>query len=281
MTLDELYRQTKSTLQKAGVDAPVFDALCLFEEVFDLDRHGLIMRGAEEADGEKSDLLNSLAKRRAEGEPLQYILGKWEFMGNELFVGRGVLIPREDTICVVEAAIDALKSGKNLHAVDLCSGTGAIAIAIAKTLDCSVVAVELYDQAFSYLEKNIKHSGCDNVKPLKADVLTDFHLFPDNSLDLIISNPPYIERDDIPTLQKEVQFEPKTALDGGTDGLDFYSSIVKNWGIKLKSGGVLCFELGEGQFDDVRHMMQEYGFEKIGFAVDFGNIRRCIYGYKI
>ena len=279
MTLNEIYTQTKQALKRAGVDSPVFDALCLFEQVFSLDRHGLIMHGGDVADPEKTEQLNALADRRVGGEPLQYILGKWSFYGNEYFVGPGVLIPREDTQCVVDAAINALKGKAKLNIADLCSGTGAIAITLAQKLDCTVTAVELYDAAFSYLRKNIDCSNADNVSPVKADVLCDYDKFSNGTFDLIISNPPYIETNEIKTLQSEVQYEPKTALDGGQDGLIFYRNIVKNWSKKLKSGGMLCFELGEGQYEPVREMMLENGFENIGYELDLGGTKRAIYGF--
>lgn len=279
MTLNELYIQTKSDLKKAGADSPAFDALCLFEQVFSLDRHGLIMRGSDTADPEKADRLTMLAARRANGEPLQYTLGKWQFMGSEFFVGPGVLIPREDTQCVVEAAIHALRDKTNLNIIDLCSGSGAIAVSLAKALDCRVIAAELYDEAFSYLEKNISLNAAQNVQPLKLDVLRDYDKFQDGFFDLIISNPPYIETDEIKALQREVQYEPQTALDGGGDGLTFYRSITGNWSPKLKPGGMLCFELGEGQYDPVSEMMLRSGLERIGSERDLVGIIRCACGY--
>lgn len=280
MTLNELYRQTKTNLKKAGVDSPAFDAMCLFEQVFGLDRHGLIMHGGKPADREKTKLLEALAERRSDGEPLQYILGKWQFMELELFVGSGVLIPREDTACVVQTAIDKLSGGKNLEIADLCSGTGAIALSLAKALDCRVAAIELYDNAFIYLEKNIAENNAENVTAIKADVLIRYDKIPNASLDLIISNPPYIKSGEIKTLQPEVQREPKTALDGGEDGYLFYNAIINNWTDKLKPGGILCFELGENQFDAVKAKMLDKGYENIGFALDLGGVKRCIYGYK-
>ena len=110
-------------------------------------------------------------------------------------------------------------------------------------------------------------------------MLCDYDKFPDGSLDLIISNPPYIETDEIKTLQAEVQYEPKTALDGGQDGLVFYKSIIKNWSKKLKPGGMLCFELGEGQYDIINTLMLSAGFEKIGFELDLGGTKRAIFGF--
>lgn len=279
MTLNELYRQTKLKLKKAGIDSPAFDALCLFEYSLNLNRHTLIIHGNDEAEQEDIEKINDLSKRRANGEPLQYILGKWSFMDSELFVGPGVLIPREDTSCVVTTALNRLKNKKNLAIADLCSGTGAIAISLAKTLNCHVTATELYDNAFSYLKKNIQHNHVKNVTAVKADVLNDYNIFSDCSLDLIISNPPYIRHDEIPTLQREVLMEPQSALDGGDDGLLFYKIIIKNWSCKLKRGGMLCFEIGEGQYENVKHMMLSEGYSDIGFALDLGSTKRCIYGF--
>ena len=191
-----------------------------------------------------------------------------------------MLIPREDTSCVVSAAIEGLQGGKGLKIADLCSGTGAIAIMLARELDCEVTAVELYDAAYSYLEKNIIHNGAKNVTALRADVLSDFNICPDNSLDLIISNPPYVESSVISSLQRELQYEPRTALDGGEDGYLFYKTITNGFAPKLKRGGMLCYELGEGQYDEVKHLMKQNGLDNIGCKTDFQGIKRCIYGYK-
>ena len=280
MTYNELYRQTKSKFEQAGADAPAFDALCLLEEVFSVDRHALIIRGNDEADKDGEALFFKLAKRRADGEPLQYILGKWQFMNREFFVGEGVLIPREDTACAVNAAIQALRGRSGLEIADLCAGSGAIAVTLGKELDCRVAAVELYDDAFAYLERNIEYNGAYNVKAYKADVLSGGSLFDDNSLDLVISNPPYIKSGEIPTLQKEVRREPESALDGGEDGLLFYRAITDEYTKKLKYGGMLCYEIGEGQYEQVEEIMRQHGYENIDYRLDYQNIKRCIFGYN-
>lgn len=283
MRLDEIYKTIKSELKRAGVDSPAFDAICLFEYVFGIDRHGLIMQGQSQADPEKIKRLSELVDRRCSGEPLQYILGKWEFMGRTYEVGSGVLIPREDTCAVVEAALSAakkmLKSRDSLKIADLCSGSGAIAITLAKELPCEVSAVELYDAAYSYLKRNIESLNAENVTPVKADVLTCHENFADSSLDIIISNPPYIKTDELKALQREVQKEPREALDGGEDGCFFYRRIIKDWSKKLSKNGAVCFELGEGQYAEIEGLLLEQGYTDIGCVRDMQEIERSIYGF--
>lgn len=283
MKLDEVYRKVKSELKRAGVDSPAFDAMCLFEFVFGLDRHGLIMQGQSQADQEMTQRIMELADRRCSGEPLQYILGKWEFMGREFKVGEGVLIPREDTCAVVEAALAAAekmqRTGQRLKIADLCSGSGAIAITLAKELNCEVAAVELYDVAYSYLEKNIESLKAENVTAVKADVFNCHQSFEDSSLDIIISNPPYIKSEELKTLQREVQREPREALDGGEDGYIFYRRIISDWSKKLRKNGAICFELGEGQYAEVERLLIKQGYTNIGCVRDMQNTRRSIYGF--
>lgn len=284
MTYNELYRHIISVLKKAGIDSPAFDALCIFESKLGLTRHDLIMTGSKEAAKERCDAVTELAEKRAEGYPLQYLLGMWQFMDSDFFVGEGVLIPREDTSVVVQLCLDNIKSlygTDNLSVIDLCAGSGAISISLAKALPNSrVTALELSDKAIYYLQKNIQHNGCDNVEAVKGNVFTDFNIT-DAAYDVIISNPPYIISSEIKTLQREVQYEPAMALDGGSDGYDFYRAIISKWSNKLKSGGLLVFELGENQYDAVSHLMYRQGYKDITFATDLGDVKRGICGVKI
>ena len=166
-----------------------------------------------------------IINRRKKGEPIQYILGKWWFYESEFYVGKGVLIPRQDTETLCDTALDVMGAKENLAVIDLCSGSGAIAISIAaKRKTANVVAVEKYKKAFKYLKKNIEHNKALNVTPIKADVLKK----PFGVYDIIVSNPPYITKTDMTSLSKEVKHEPETALFGGNDGLDFYRAISAN-----------------------------------------------------
>ncbi|MGN0460129.1 MAG: peptide chain release factor N(5)-glutamine methyltransferase [Ruminococcus sp.] len=222
--------------------------------------------------------IKAVLSKRKDGYPLQYILGKWPFMGRDFSVGEGVLIPRDDTEVVVLSVIPYLKKKKPPRIIDLCSGSGIIAI----TLKCmfpqsEVHALELSEKALPYLKRNIKNLAPDVILH-QGDLNMLYKDFEDNFFDLVISNPPYIESDVIPTLQTEVQKEPDMALDGGTDGLDFYRSITEKWSKKLKQGGMMAFELGEGQFEPVKAMMEAQKFENIRPFLDLGNIHRAING---
>lgn len=278
MTVGEAYRKTKDILTEAGFESPAFEALCLVEKVFRFNRLALITSGEETAaTDEKLALLAELTEKRLNHEPLQYIIGKWSFMGIDLLVGEGVLVPRDDTEVVTSLCIDFLSGKENPSVIDLCAGSGAISLALEKYANCKVTAVELSDKAFSYLTQNIKLNN-SAVNALNGDIFECHKDIADNSLDLIVSNPPYIKSADIAALQEEVQHEPVMALDGGESGLDFYRRIVPLWKSKLKAGGALAFELGEGQYDEVCRILADNGFGGITESIDFGGIQRAIIG---
>lgn len=278
MTVGEAYRKTKDILTEAGFEAPAFEALCLTEKVFGFNRLALITKGEETvASEEKLAVLAELTEKRLNHEPLQYLLGKWSFMGIDLLVGEGVLVPRDDTEVVTSLCIDYLSYKESPNVIDLCAGSGAISLALEKYANCKVTAVELSDKAFSYLTQNIKLNN-SAVNALNGDIFECHKDIADNSLDLIVSNPPYIKTADIASLQKEVQHEPAMALDGGESGLDFYRRIVPLWKSKLKAGGALAFELGEGQYDEVSRILADNGFGGITESIDFGGVQRAIIG---
>lgn len=231
----------------------------------------------ELTDNEENKVKDILFKR-INGYPLQYILGKWTFMGRDFSLGEGVLIPRDDTEVVVLSVIPYLKQNNKARIIDLCSGSGIIAVTLKCMFpQCEVHALELSEKALPYLKMNIENLAPDVILH-QGDLNLLFDRFEDNYFDLVISNPPYIQSEVIPTLQTEVKREPKMALDGGTDGLDFYRSITQKWSNKLKPGGMMAFELGEGQFDMVKAIMKEKGFENISEYKDLGNIQRAING---
>lgn len=278
MTVSEAYRKTKDNLTKAGFEAPAFEALCLIEKVFGFNRLLLITKGEETiASEEKLTTLAELTEKRLNHEPLQYLLGKWSFMGIDLLVGEGVLIPRDDTEVVTSLCIDFLSGKENTAVADLCAGSGAISLALEKYAGCKVTAVELSEKAFSYLTQNIELNN-SAVNALNGDIFECHTSVANNSLDLIVSNPPYIKSDDLAGLQEEVHHEPQMALDGGESGLDFYRRIVPLWKTKLKPGGAIAFELGEGQYDEVSRILANNGFGGITESIDFGGVQRAIIG---
>ncbi|MBQ5398712.1 MAG: peptide chain release factor N(5)-glutamine methyltransferase [Ruminococcus sp.] len=274
-----LYNQAKEEFTKAGIDAPAFNSLCLIEKVFKIDRSRLMSESIIAKDEDAARFV-TLVGRRLLGEPLQYILGEWEFYGYKFKVGRGVLIPRDDTEVLLRSCLDYLSDKKGAKVLDLCSGSGALAVVIAKERDCETVAVEKSAEALPYLMQNISLNKA-NVAVVANDIFRCVGEFPDNYFDLILSNPPYVISDEIEGLQREISFEPRMALDGGRDGYDFYRFITKEWKSKLKKGGRLAFELGEGQFETVKSLMEDEGFENIGFELDLGGIQRAVYGTLI
>ncbi len=279
MTLGEIYRQGKNELSRAGNEAPGFDADCLFQKAFGLDRQGRILYSGDFAPEEQSQEYLGLIRERAAGRPLQYILGKWPFLELELQVGEGVLIPREETELLVYTAAELLRGRKEPKIIDLCAGTGAVALGLASLFPhASIAAAELYDEAFSYLNRNIQETGFHNVTPLRVDVLNPQGDF--SGYDCIVSNPPYVERGELPELQAEVQREPHTALDGGMDGLDFYRAIAGLWLPGLNQGGIAAVEIGEGQGQAVAQLFRAAGLTKVEIRRDFNQLERVVAGVK-
>lgn len=282
MTLSELYRSGKETLRKAGCDSPEFDAACLAEKAWGLDRQGLFIRGNREANPEEEASFLQMIRERAAHRPLQYILGSWPFMDMQLLVGEGVLAPREDTEVVVRAAASLLQNtGSPLYGIDLCGGTGAVALGLCSLvpglrMDC----VEWMPEAFAFLEQNTRRFGEERVRPVRGDVLdarTAEALFP-HPVDVLISNPPYVRAEEIPGLQQEVQQEPHSALDGGQDGLVFYRAIADFWIPKVKPGGVVAVEIGEEQAEAVCQLFQKAGVTELCVHQDLAGLDRAVTG---
>ncbi len=201
------------------------------------------------------------AKRRKTGEPLQYILGNWEFYGRKYFVGEGVLIPRPETELLCDIAIEHLKNTGGT-AVDSCSGSGCIAVTTALEANVGTVGIEISGKAYGYFLKNIAENKAEKlVTAINGDIFDKDILgqFPDDSLSGVLSNPPYISSADMKTLQKEVTFEPELALFGGEDGLDFYRRLVPMWAVKLRSGGLFAVEIGEEQGQAVSDIFKKAG----------------------
>jgi len=220
--------------------------------------------------------ISDIVKKRSSGYPLQYILGEWEFYGFKFLVGEGVLIPRQDTETLVEYIISVANSIKNPRILDLCSGSGCIAITLEKMLPNSTVcAVEFSKEALNYLTQNIKLNN-SNVTVFEGDVLNkDFTNYFEN-FDIIVSNPPYLTKNDICNLQEEVKHEPNLALFGGDDGLQFYTSISKIWKKCLKQNGIISYEIGIGQENDVANILLNNGFTDIQTIRDLTGIIRVV-----
>ncbi len=275
MKVKEVFALATETLEKAGIDDPAFEVCIMFEEVFGTNRDFVLKNYEQMLKAEDEQKILGYAEKRASGYPLQYIIGNWDFYGRRFFCGEGVLIPRPETELICDFVLKYYSRAKAPKVVDLCAGTGCIGITIAKELNgADVTCVELYDGAFSYLERNnAYHGGC--VSTVKADALVPFGNF-----DCIVSNPPYVTPEEMKTLQKEVTFEPETALVGGEDGLYFYREIAKNWFEHLAEGGVLVFEIGDTQGVALRGILEQNGYRDIEIIQDYEHRDRVVIGIK-
>lgn len=216
--------------------------------------------------------------RRLSHEPLQYIIGEWDFYGLTLNVGFGVLIPRADTETLIDMAKTLLGGKNDIIAADLCSGSGCIALALEKTLHCKeIYALEKSEAAYDYLLRNIKRND-SSVAPVLCDVLDKKSPEYVPAADLIVCNPPYICKKDMQSLQKEITFEPAEALYGGEDGLDYYRDIVRIWKKRLSPDGIMMFEVGFGQDEEVMEIMIQAGLKDVRAKRDMAGISRCVYG---
>lgn len=269
MKLSEAFNYSVYFLSANGVDEAEFKSLCL---VCSLDE---IKNSEYEFHKDDEIIMKKLADslwRLKSGEPLQYVLGKWDFYESEFFVGKGVLIPRPETEELTHLVIEKAKKLSFPVVYDLCSGSGCIGISVAKAVkNSSVYCVEKSEDALNYLRKNITQA--DNAVAVEGDVLNPHSIEPE-SIDIIVSNPPYIRNSDLDGLQKEVQFEPKMALDGGKDGLDFYKKIPELWYPYLKNNGSIFFEISEEQGKDVYDILNSLGYRNVEVKKDmYGNDR--------
>lgn len=279
MTLSQLYIMAKSDFRTANIDNPQFEAMCLMEHCFAVDRPTLSVVGGNTPEKAAEEQFINSVKKRASGFPLQYIIGKWLFMDIPFFVGEGVLIPRDDTEVIVRELLKRIKDIKNPKIIDLCSGSGAIAITVAKSRpDAEITALELSDQAFEYLERNVEMNSCENVAAIKGDIFKNFEDYCDYSFDVVISNPPYIKTDVIETLSREVRHEPRLALDGGNSGMNYYNAIAENWLVKIKHGGLIAVEIGEDLTDEVVTLFEKSFVCGISVLKDMANLDRAIFG---
>lgn len=276
MTVRKVLEKGKTILRENNIVNYSNEARWIFESAFECGKDFMFFYADVTVDEEKAIRYFEMINRRANGEPVQYVIGSWDFYGESFYVGDGVLIPRPETEMLVDFALDYLKDKKDAVIIDLCSGTGCIGLSVAKKLPSSkVYFVEKSDKAFSYLKKNLENFGCKNVTAIKGDIFSGFDLFDIPEPDLILSNPPYIESADIATLQSEVLLEPMMALDGGADGFDFYRVITDKWLPHCR--GAIAVECGEGQAESIKEMFLAY-CDKTELMSDFNDIERVVIG---
>lgn len=291
MRLLEKLKPSAEFLEQSGVSDPLVDAELLVLHASGLDRLSAY-RDNPEITPAKTAKINRLLKRRAKGEPLQYIIGHIDFLDLKIIVGKGVLIPRPETELLVQEAIITVRAKelgvrskqKNPSAIslqplailDLCTGSGCIALALAKEFpDAKVYASDISATAIKYAKKNALINKIKNIEFLEGSLFEPIRK--PASFDLIISNPPYIRTPDINGLQREIKdWEPVDALDGGKDGMDFYRKILSEARSYLKTNGKIMVEVGFDQASDVAKIAKKYSFRKIEIIKDYSGIERIL-----
>lgn len=280
MTAGQARRLTQEHLERNGMEAARFESRVLLETVLGLDS-GTVFPPETTLSSCQERTLAQLTARRCAGEPLQYLCGQWEFFGLPFEVGEGVLIPRQDTETLVETVLEIRHGNVQTQLLDLCSGSGCIPAAISAHLpEVTGCCVEISEKAAAYLHRNLARHA-PQMQVVSGDVCApdaDFFKTCENRFDVITCNPPYLTAEDMRHLQKEVAHEPETALYGGKDGLDFYRRLIPLWKSCLADGGVMVFEVGAGQAEDVCRMMRQTGLDKCRSVQDYTGIARVVVG---
>ena len=280
ITYNNLYLDLRTMLRKAGVEETTHSARELVCTAAGKTKEELLRDGALYAAPEVERNAYDLAQRLICGEPVAYLVGEWEFYGLPLDISPAVLIPRPDTEVLASQVIEKAKDLIECRALDLCAGSGCIGLALAANVPhARVLLGEIDEEALKICRQNIRRNNLTaRVTSMRLDArekpsrnLGEFHV--------IVSNPPYIPTADIDTLDTSVKdHEPRLALDGGADGLDFYRAIIEKWRNSLAKGGMLFFEVGIGQADEVLRMMRTSGFGDVQIVKDLNGIPRVVFG---
>lgn len=282
MTWRQAIHWGKEALRHAEIPDFSWDAERLFEFVLQCDRTNVLVGGSRLLTEKEEKSYRALIARRAAHVPLQYIIGSQEFMGLSFRVNEAVLIPRQDTECLVELVLAQLPeirkaaSADRIRVLDMCTGSGCIGVSLAKLGDAEVTAVDISGKALAVARENSRLHDCQ-MDFIESDLFERVT----GSYHVIVSNPPYIKRDDIAGLMEEVRgFEPKLALDGGVDGLSFYRRMIGQAGKFLTHGGRLYFEIGWEQKEAVSEEMEKAGFLDVTAEKDLAGLNRVVYGRK-
>lgn len=286
MTFEEAYNRGKDILIKAGVADASIDARLLLEEAAQVNKAYLLMHANEElklsCEDSAEDSYFRMIDMRAKRIPLQHIVGYQDFMSLRFKVNNNVLVPRFDTEVLVEEALKHVHDG--MRVLDMCTGSGCILVSILKySNDCCGVGVDISDKALEVAKENADILLSDrtdvDVTFIKSDLFNELNK--ENKFDVIVSNPPYIQTEVIKTLDSEVKdHDPIIALDGGGDGLDFYRRIIDNAGDYLNPGGVIIFEIGYDEAQEVLNLLGRAGYINVSVIKDLSGLDRVVVGYK-
>ena len=277
----DIFNKSVDYLKKNGVPSPLLDTEYIFSDVLKVSRNTLKYSMSREIKEEDKDKIREMLVLRAKKrKPLQYILGEWEFYGLPFKVSEGVLIPRADTEILVEQCIQLMREVEEPNILDIGSGTGAVSIAIANELkSSSVTGIDINEKAIELANKNKTLNKIKNINFVKSNLFEN--LDKDFKYDLIVSNPPYISKNEYETLMPEVKnYEPQNALTDLGDGLYFYREISKLAGEYLKDTGYLAYEIGYNQAKDVTKILQNNNFDILSVIKDYGGNDRVVIAKK-
>lgn len=277
MKISDWLHRARVTLADSGCPDPEVDARWMAEEALGMTRTDLLFEGDRAVTPRQLDALERMLARRAAGVPVQYILGTADFMGLRFHVEPGVLIPRQDTETLVESALIELKERHDLESpavLDLCTGSGCVGLSLKSLAPhIQVTLTDISREALEIARRNARDLELD-ARFCHGDLYAAIRLA---KYDLIVSNPPYIPRGELANLQREVRHEPALALDGGTDGLDFYRRIAHGLQRHLRPGGSVCLEVGVGEAEAVRRMLAPV-CAVTGVQKDLNGIERVVWG---
>jgi len=279
--LESINLSTQYLAQK-GIESPRMNSELLLADILNCKRLDLYLSFERPLSEDEMKKYRECIRRRGNFEPLQYVIGKVEFYGLELKVSPSVLIPRPETELLVENVLNQFSKDQRLIILDIGSGSGNIAIALAVHLPQSkIVSTDISEEALLIAKENSeRHGVSERIKFVRHDILrNDLNNFP--MFDIVVSNPPYVSKKNYSTLQKEIKnFEPAIAITDEGDGYTFYREISAKASVKLKENGKLFFEIAQGQSEVVVEFMTKNNFKNIGVTKDYQNIDRVIFGER-
>ena len=279
MKIKELINYGRNMLNKNNIDDSAIISKMLAEYILGLDRNKIIISEDKEVEENEKERYYLGLIEIVQGMPIQYITNKQEFMGLNFYVDENVLIPQPDTETLVEEVINICKEKtENIKILDICTGSGAIGISVAKFIENSkVVLSDISKNAIEVAKKNAKDNKVeDKIEIIESDMFENIS----DKFDIIVSNPPYIESEVISTLDKEVQNEPHIALDGGEDGLKFYRVLAEQSKKYLNDNGTICLEIGYNQREAVEEILKECNYKNIYSKKDLSGNDRIVVAKK-
>ncbi|TFZ41495.1 peptide chain release factor N(5)-glutamine methyltransferase [Soehngenia longivitae] len=284
MVIKELLLKGSGLLKQNPNSNPSLESQVILAKLMNVDKSFLFAHIESEVEEELEDRYLSFIEKRKNGYPLQYLLGEVEFFGYKFKVREGVLIPRADTEILVSYVINYINKNNldNYRLLEIGVGSGAIILSIAKNCpNGKLIGIDISEEALIIAKENQDNLSISNVTMFKSDLFEIFLNKPNKEeFDIIVSNPPYIDEEEMKKLQKEVLYEPQIALSGGVDGLMYYKRISLSARDFLKSGGMLAFEIGLTQGASVRDILYDFGYRDISIIKDLEQRDRVVVAYK-